>query len=137
MVTEHRPPPVRVVAPDGVEYLITVEPAPKLGGWLNGPWRWWSTLTRDSSWWLTVESSAVGWPVLRRRYRSADDAAKGCARLCQAIARGGWSPPKRLPLRRYTPVFGGPVVLDYGPCDTCQRDYQRTGAGPWRQQESG
>jgi hypothetical protein len=34
----------------------------------------------------------------------------------------------------YTPVFGGPVVLDYGRCDTCHRDYERADDGPWRRQ---
>ena len=32
----------------------------------------------------------------------------------------------------YTPVFGGPVVIDYARCTTCHREYERTSAGPWR-----
>ncbi|MDQ1680166.1 MAG: hypothetical protein QOI42_1025 [Frankiaceae bacterium] len=32
----------------------------------------------------------------------------------------------------YTPVVGGPVVIDYGRCATCHREYERTSAGPWR-----
>jgi hypothetical protein len=38
---------------------------------------------------------------------------------------------------RYTPVFGGPIVLDYGRCDRCHTDYERTDKGPWRRQGSG
>lgn len=37
----------------------------------------------------------------------------------------------------YTPVFGGPVVLDIGRCDTCNRSYERTAGGPWRRQGAG
>jgi hypothetical protein len=36
----------------------------------------------------------------------------------------------------YTPVFGGPVVIDYGRCATCHREYERTSAGPWRRRGS-
>jgi len=32
----------------------------------------------------------------------------------------------------YTPVFGSPVVLDYGRCDACHGEYERTGDEPWR-----
>ena len=37
----------------------------------------------------------------------------------------------------YTPVFGGPVVLEGGRCDTCNRSYEPTDGGPWRRQEAG
>jgi hypothetical protein len=91
---------LRILAPDGVEYEITVERAPKVGLWLHGPWRWWSTVTRDSSWWLTVESAAVGRPVIRERYRTPEAARGRSDSLSEAIRSGEWAAPKRPPVRR-------------------------------------
>ena len=93
---------MRVTAPDGVEYEITVEPAPKvkLGAWLHGPWRWWSTITRDTSWWVTVQSSAAGWPVLRERYADGQEAARRVDALDRAIRDGQWTPGNFPPILR-------------------------------------
>ena len=99
-MTKERPLPLRILAPDGVEYEITVEPAPKVGLWLHGPWRWLSTVTRDSTWWLTVEWAAVGWPVIRERYRTSEAARDRSDFLSEAIRSGEWAAPKRPPARR-------------------------------------
>jgi hypothetical protein len=98
--TKEGPKSVLVVGADGVEYQITLQPAPKVGLWMSGPWRWWSTITRDTSWWLTVGSSAVGWPVLRERYRAEDEASRRSGELSRAIRAGEWLPPKLPPLLR-------------------------------------
>ena len=34
----------------------------------------------------------------------------------------------------YTPVFGGPVVLDIGRCNTCNISLERVDGGPWGRQ---
>ena len=39
-------------------------------------------------------------------------------------------------LKGYTPVFGGPVVLDMGRCNNCDMSFERIDAGPWRRQGS-
>lgn len=90
----------RVAGSGGIEYLIQVEPAPKVGLWSHGPWRWWSTITRDSSWWLTVKSTAVGWPVVRERYRTAEAAEARFRALEGEIRSGSWAAPGRPPIRR-------------------------------------
>ena len=46
-----------------------------------------------------------------------------------------WQVAIGAPSDGYTPVFGGPVVLDYGRCDSCHTDYERTVDGPWRRRE--
>lgn len=49
-----------VQAASGEQFELRYERAPRPGLWSHGPWRLWSLLTRDRSWWVTVESSALG-----------------------------------------------------------------------------
>lgn len=78
-------------SPAGAEFHIRVQRAPRPGLWLHGPWRWWAMLTRDNSWWLTVDSSEVVWPVLRERFATEAEVSKRAKELSTAI-RGGVLP---------------------------------------------
>ena len=57
-----------VEGPDGAEYLIKVENAPRIGLFLATPIRWLNTLRDDKSWHVTVESETRRRPGLSERY---------------------------------------------------------------------
>jgi hypothetical protein len=90
----------RVRSPDGVAHEVRFGRALRPRFFLNTPWRTWSLLTRDKSWWVTVESSAVGWPVLREKYIDETDARRRVTSLVEGIENGtdqlsGWPIPWR------------------------------------------
>lgn len=85
---------------DYVEYVVRVERAPRPGLFGAGPWRWWALVSRDRSWWLTVDSSAVACPVIRERYTDLDSARERADQLVVGIEDGAVTPPARIAWRR-------------------------------------
>lgn len=75
-----------VTAADGQAYLISTHPASRLG-LVSTPSRWRASLTRDRSWWLTVESEWAPWPVLRE---SGYTAVQAQARQGCDVSADGW-----------------------------------------------
>lgn len=86
--------------PKGTEYEIRIERAPRPTMWSHGPWRFWSFVTRDHSWWLTVESSLASLPVVREKYLDASKADASAQVLAQNIASGAYDLPNHAALRR-------------------------------------
>lgn len=85
---------------DYVEYVVRVERAPRPGLFVAGPWRWWALVSRDRSWWRTVDSSAVAYPVIRERYTDLDSARERADQLVVGIEDGAVTPPTRIAWRR-------------------------------------
>lgn len=84
----------------GESFAWRVEPAPKPGLWLNGPWRLWSALTIDRTWWLTAWRSLRPGPVVRSRHRTQQAALEAAASFKHEVRRGAFRPPAVPPLRR-------------------------------------
>jgi hypothetical protein len=76
------------LAPDGSEYEITVERAPRLGLFQAGLWRWWNTLRGDETWWVTVAGDRWAWRLLGERFESEYAAELRAEDLARAIAAG-------------------------------------------------
>jgi hypothetical protein len=77
-----------VRAADGHEYVIEVCPAKKISAWWHGPDRWWATLRRDPTTWLTVELDDVHWPVLRERFGTLEEATARAAAIQKRLRSG-------------------------------------------------
>lgn len=92
--------PLLVTAPDGFEYEIRLDRSPRLGLWINGPWRWWNTVRNDQSWWLTVTSSVSQLPLIRESLPSQTQASVRAEALIKAIRSGDWHPPSKPAIRR-------------------------------------
>lgn len=99
----------RVVrSPDEVEYLVRVQRAPRPGLFISTPWRWLALITRDRSWWLTVDSSRSTLPVVRERYGQLSVARERFEQLVEGLASGALQVPSRIawgrgPVRRSLP----------------------------------
>ncbi len=79
------PDRVKIVrSPDGSEYEVTMEPAPRIKWWVSTPSRWWNTITRSKSWWLTVRNDRYQWPLVRESFRTEGEAE---ARSRQLVAQ--------------------------------------------------
>ena len=89
-----------VEALSGAEFIIVIEAAPHVRLWSHGPWRCWATLTGDHSWWLTVESSEVGWPLVRERFSSKEEASRRADHLEGEIKNSGPNWGMKRPWRR-------------------------------------
>jgi hypothetical protein len=46
-----------------------------------------------------------------------------------------WRVSVRTNMHEYTPVFGGPVVLDIARCNGCNVSFERAEGQPWRRQD--
>jgi hypothetical protein len=87
-----------VESPDGVTYVVRVEPAQR---WDRNPFgrrRLLPLLRRDRSWWVTVESSEAHWAVLRESWPTEPDARDRVVELVEALGHGtlrlpSWPPP--------------------------------------------
>jgi hypothetical protein len=57
---------------DGIEFQIVVEPARHLSWRVRAalPSMWWATLSRDRSWWVTVESANRQIALVKERRRT-------------------------------------------------------------------
>jgi hypothetical protein len=80
----------RVVAPNGDEFLIRVEGAPRLGLFIATPARWLNTLRGDRSWRLSVEEATKLRPILREKFAELEDANERRSELEGLIERGEW-----------------------------------------------
>lgn len=89
------------VDPAGIEYLVRVEKAPRLGLFIATPSRWLNTLRRDRSWQLSVASAVHPWILVKERYAEHEVAVARGSELCMTIQRGEWTPPSTRPRFRY------------------------------------
>jgi hypothetical protein len=72
-------------SPDGA---IIVEPAPWITVFRCGPWRWWNTLTRNRTSWVTVSGDQWPWRLVREKFASEEDADRRGDGLERSIADG-------------------------------------------------
>jgi hypothetical protein len=89
-----------VSSPAGQRYEVRFERALRPGFFLHGPWRLWSLVTRDGSWWVTVEPAHLSWPVLRERFADRDEAIQRSEEMATAIEDGSYAPPETPAWRR-------------------------------------
>jgi hypothetical protein len=73
-------------SPNGVEYVVTVEPAKHISAFVASPSRWWATLTRDRSTWITVVRGNI--PVLRERWSNTQAAGRRAEAVLTQIRSG-------------------------------------------------
>jgi hypothetical protein len=85
---------------DGETLVITVEPARKVGPFIYWPSRVWSTLTRDSSWWLTVESDTYPFLRVREKFSTPEQATSRATDLAERLENGGATLRRRFAWRR-------------------------------------
>jgi hypothetical protein len=75
-------------APDGVEYEVVVERAPRVGVWMTGPVTVWNTLTQSRDWWVSVGGDTWPWRVVRERCGTQAEAERRGDELERLIRSG-------------------------------------------------
>jgi hypothetical protein len=92
-----------VVDTPSAAYVIEVAPA-KRTTLMSGRERTWSWLTRDRTYWLTVTTDDVSWPILAERFEAEQDAHERARSLSAGLIDGTTSisraPSLRRPLRQ-------------------------------------
>jgi hypothetical protein len=92
---------VEFVVEEPEPLVIAYGPAKDVTFWMHGPWRLWTWLSGDASYWLNVYRAGLSIPIVRERHHSERDAAAAALRW-STTGLGGqrWPSLSRSPLSR-------------------------------------
>jgi hypothetical protein len=78
-----------VESPSGRIYVVEVSRAKRPTAFVHGPWRFWSMVRRDRSWWVTLrEVGMLPTPIIRERWQDPASASASADQLVEAVQRG-------------------------------------------------